>query len=145
MDVGFYMKIISLIAILFFASVVQAEPLLIFGTKLEINPDCSMNAMDKNSNLKHFKLNLPESSNCKIINHSETNIIHLEQVANSYILLVESTSQQDKQCISKYTAIAIKSDGSVLPSDTSKISGTCNIGRERKVFEYFAHKMRLNK
>ncbi len=132
------------IILLGFCSVgLQAEPLMIFGSKLELNADCDLKVTYKGGESRIVQLNLPEASNCTFIKHAETNLIHVEQVTNSYVLLVESAMDKEDRCISNYTAISVKKDGSVKASDRYKTSGTCRIDRERKVFEYFAYKIKL--
>ena len=143
MDVDLNMKVLSFIALLAFMTSPHAEPLVIFGAQLKINDKCQIEVTHSNGRSELVPLSLPEAPNCKFIKHAETNLIHIEQVANSYILLIESASNQNDQCVSNYTAIAVKNDGSVFPAGITKTSGTCHIDRERKVFEYFAHKIGL--
>lgn len=135
------MKLSFFISLLFLCSSLQAKPLLIYNTHLELKCDCKIKVTDENNKTKMVDLGFPESSKCKFIKHAETNLVHLERVTNTYIFLVESTLTHNDKCLSKYTAIAIKNNGDVITTDTKKTSGTCHIDRERKVFEYFFHKM----
>lgn len=135
------MKTLLFLISISFAALSYAEPLSMFGVELKINTDCTLSVSDADNHVRNLPLSLPGSSNCRFISHAETNIPHVERIKNSYLVLVESMSEEDGRCISTYTAVAVENDGRVLPSRVNKISGTCGIGRERKVFEYFAHKM----
>ncbi len=123
----------------------QAKTLNIQGSQIELTENCHLNVTYSNKQSKTFKLNLPENLPCKIINHSNTNIIQLEQITNYYIFLVEANLLEKDQCRSTYTAVAVSNKGEVIISPKNKRSGSCNTGRERKVFEYFAYKMKILK
>ncbi|MGF1733616.1 hypothetical protein [Photobacterium kasasachensis] len=124
-----------------FHSAALADPVNIYGSKLEILQSCQLQVNHRDGSQTVHKLNLPHSETCTFIKHAETNIVHIERVYNIYALLVESTSDEADTCVSTYTAAFIKPNGTVEISDFNKKSGSCYIDRERKVFEYFAHSM----
>ena len=149
MDVNSVMKNIFLLTSLSFLSLFScmsqtyAEKITVFGTQLNITADCNIEAVNKNKKLNLVSLSLTPSSNCEFIKHAETDVVHLEQITNKYMVLVESSKQKGNSCLANYTAVVIENDGDVLASKFSKTSGTCHIDRERKVFDYFYHKMKL--
>jgi len=136
MDVDFIMKLISFILMASLTTVVQSESLDIYGSDITMKSNCTLMAGDIS-----ITLALENAANCSFINHSRTNIPHLVRIKNNYIVLIESTKNKDGKCISNYTAISVKPNGEVIASEKSKRSGSCNIGREEKVFKYFAHKI----
>ena len=137
-------KIISIIFILS-TSACTASNLDIQGTSIQLTDSCEIKATYKNKPAEAFKLNLPNASSCSFITHSNTNIVHLEQVTNAYMFLVESTETSENNCKSTYIAVAVSNVGDISISPISKRSGSCGAGRERKVFEYFAFKMKILK
>jgi len=138
------MKTTLFIILLLFFTHSSAESLEIFGTKLELNSECKLITSKLNNQAKVIDLKLPPSPNCTFIKHSKTNIPHIERVNNFYVVLIESTEIIDNNCISTYTGIAIQPNGNVYASNVKKTSGTCNIGREEKVFKYFANKFKFD-
>jgi len=142
----FVLLTLSYISVLFsFPDISQAEILDIQGSQIELTKKCHLNVTFPDKQSKTFKLNLPENLPCNIINHSNTNIIKLEQITNFYIFLVEATILKNDLCQCTYTAIAVSNKGNVIISPINKRSGSCGTGRERKVFEYFAYKMKILK
>ena len=143
MDVDVNMKTLFFISLLLFSASLHAEPLIIFGTKLEIDDICRLKATNEKGESKLIQLSLPKSSNCKFLKYYETNLIHLERISNSYMFFIEMSVGHPDRCMSKYTAVAVKNDGKVLASATYARSGTCPPSIERKEFDYFAHKMKI--
>ena len=136
------MKLILLPLMMSMGATVHSENLEIFGTTLSLEPDCTLTAKNSDGDNTIIKLTLNAPSNCSVIKHSQTNVPHLVLIKSNYIVLIESTKSENNKCISNYTAIGIKPNGVVVASEKSKKSGTCNIGREEKVFNYFEHKMK---
>jgi len=124
---------------------IHAETLEIQGSKIELLNNCRLNVTYPNQENKILKLSLPDNAPCKIVNHTNTNIIQLEQVTNYYLFLIESTSLINNKCQSIYTAIAVSNKGGIVSTPGTKRSSSCGIGRERKVFETFAYKMKILK
>ncbi len=144
LDVDTAMKSFSFVIFFTVTGCSYAGPLLIFDSKLELNANCTLSVTQPKGKMEKIYFFEKESSkNCRFINHSQTNIPHAERIGNFYVLLIETLAENKERCIAKYTAIAVANNGIVYPSSVTKTSGTCNIGRERKVFEYFAHKMQL--
>jgi len=139
------MRKIIILSLLMVGCTLHAEPLTIYGTKLEITNTCKIKATNKKGVSSTIKPDLPESNNCKFIKYDDTNIIHLEHISTAYMVLVESTEMDKEVCISTHTAIVVKKDGDVIKAGSNMTSGTCHIDREQKLFHYFAHEMKLIK
>lgn len=140
------MKRLVLCILLAVANHSNAEVLVIFGSELSLNADCTLSVTQSDGESQQLRLFEEEASkNCLFVTHAETNIPHAEQIGNSYVLLVETSPDRGGNCIAKYMAIVVTQEGNVIPSAKTKTSGTCRIGRERKVFEYFAHDMQILK
>lgn len=134
-----------LFLLLTISTAAYAEPLIVFKTKLEITSKCQIKYTKPNGKVNFVKLSLPESSNCKFIMYDESNLIHMEQISNFYMFLIESTSSNNEGCLSEHTAVAVKDGGVVVPAEFSKKSLSCNIDREQKLFHHFAYEMKLIK
>ncbi len=143
MDVDVTMKLLFFILLLFFSASLQAEPLIIFSTQLEIDDKCRLKATNKDGESNFIQLSLPESPDCKFLKYYETNLIHLERISNSYMFFIEMSVGHKDKCMSKYTAVAVKNDGMIVTGATSARSGTCPPNVERKEFDYFARKMKI--
>jgi hypothetical protein len=145
MVMGANMKKILFVSLFIFSVFACAEPTIVFKTKLNLNNKCNIKSTNKNGKVEIVKVSLPESSNCSFIMHDETNLINIKRITNSYMLFVQSPYEHNGHCMSKYTAIVIKNDGTIQPSNFIKRSGTCPTGVEQKEFEYFAYKMNILK
>lgn len=143
MDVDIKMKILFLISLIFFSAYLHAEPLVIDSTKLEIDNQCRLKATNKERESKLIELSLPESANCKFVIHDETNVIHLRLVGNSYMFFIESPTWSQDECLTKYVAVAVKNNGTIVTSATYARSGVCPPNVEINEFLYFARKMKI--
>jgi len=143
MDVDVKMKMLSFMSLVFFSAWLQAEPLVVSNTKLEIDNQCRLKVINKESELKLIKLNLPESPDCKFVRYDETNVIHLQRIGNSYMFFVELPTGDRDECTTKYVAVAAKNDGTIVTSAAYGRSGTCPPNVEIKEFLYFARKMKI--
>lgn len=119
-----------------------SDPLIIFGKTIELTENCQVKATDKKGQVQYISLSLPVSSNCGFITYDETNVVHIELIADFYMFLVESTADSEYGCISNHTAVSVKENGDILSADFSKKSLSCHIDRERKLFQHFAHEMK---
>ena len=108
---------------------IYAEQTTIFETKLNKTSDCNSKNCSKNKKLSLISLPLPQSTRGEFTKYAETDVVHLEKITDSYMALVESSTMNGNSCLTNYTAVVIKNDGSILANKFTKTSGTCHIDR----------------
>ena len=137
------MKILFLIPLIFFSAYLYAEPLIVSSTQLEIDNQCRLKATNKAGESKLIELSLPESSDCKFVIHYRSNVIRLRLIGNSNMFFVELPTGSGDECTTKYVAVAIKKDGTIVTSATSAFSGVCPPNLEHNELLYLARKMKI--
>ncbi|MBL1259310.1 MAG: hypothetical protein COB33_002115 [Thiotrichaceae bacterium] len=137
------MKILFLIPLMFFSVYLHAEPLIVSSTQLEIDNQCRLKATNKAGESKLIELSLPESSDCKFVIHYKSNVIHLRLIGNSNMFFVELPTGSGDECKTKYVAVAIQNNGTIVTSATYARSGVCPPNLETKAFHSFAYEMKI--
>jgi len=138
-------NLLYILLLTFSVSACAEKSVVIFGKSLEINKDCKIKSTNEKGNVEVLDLGMPKVSTCKFIVHSETNLINIARITNSYMIFVQNPYQLNDKCMTKYTAVYIENGGRVIPSKFVKRSGACPKGVEPKEFEYFAYKMKILK
>lgn len=133
-------KYYVMVAITLLTSCASANQIEVFGGTLAIESGCVV-TVSANKREQKFTPKFTPSGECRLMTHSNTNVVKTMFISGMYVFFIENNISKDSGCTSEYSAFGVSSELDLFTTVMVKKSLSCFQEQEEHSYEYFSKKL----